>query len=147
MKKNRFLRIIISIALSLTLVVLPLSLSGCASSETLYLFNYGDYIDPEVYELFEKEHGIKVVYDDDDVILISEQGIIIRISAESIRECARPSKGVRLMRLSENDSVITMTLAKNSGEETTPPVETAIPEENDSDAEITEEEISSENEE
>lgn len=64
MKKNRFLRIIISIALSLTLVVLPLSLSGCASSETLYLFNYGDYIDPEVYELFEKEHGIRVVYDE-----------------------------------------------------------------------------------
>ncbi|MBR3767676.1 MAG: DNA gyrase subunit A [Clostridia bacterium] len=62
--------------------------------------------------------AIKVVYDDDDVILISEQGIIIRIAAESIRECARPSKGVRLMRLSQNDSVITLTLAKNSGEET-----------------------------
>ena len=67
--------------------------------------------------------AIKVVYDDDDVILISEQGIIIRIAAESIRECARPSKGVRLMRLSENDSVITLTLAKNSGEETDAPVE------------------------
>ena len=64
--------------------------------------------------------AIKVVYDDDDVILISEQGIIIRISAESIRECARPSKGVRLMKLSENDSVITLTLAKNNGEETSP---------------------------
>ncbi len=72
--------------------------------------------------------AIKVVYDDDDVILISEQGIIIRIAAESIRECARPSKGVRLMRLSENDSVITLTLAKNSGEETESPVE-ANPEE------------------
>ena len=61
--------------------------------------------------------AIKVVYDDDDVILISEQGIIIRITAESIRECARPSKGVRLMKLSENDSVITLTLAKRSAEE------------------------------
>lgn len=74
--------------------------------------------------------AIKVVYDDDDVILISEQGIIIRISAESIRECSRPSKGVRLMRIGENDSLITMTLAKNSGEETSAPVESA---ENDAD--------------
>ena len=68
--------------------------------------------------------AIKVVYDDDDVILISEQGIIIRIASESIRECARPSKGVRLMKLSESDSVITLTLAKKSGEETDLPDET-----------------------
>ncbi len=68
--------------------------------------------------------AIKVVYDDDDVILISEQGIIIRIASESIRECARPSKGVRLMKLSESDSVITLTLAKKSGEETDLPAET-----------------------
>ncbi len=88
--------------------------------------------------------AIKVVYEDDDVILISEQGIIIRISAESIRECARPSKGVRLMRLSENDSVITMTLAKNSGEETSAPVENTAPEDTESDTEETEEEISAE---
>mgnify|MGYP003290464462 CR=1 FL=1 len=68
--------------------------------------------------------AIKVVYDDDDVILISEQGIIIRIASESIRECARPSKGVRLMKLAESDSVITLTLAKKSGEETDLPDET-----------------------
>ncbi len=62
--KNRFLRIVFSIALSLMLAVLPLSLTGCTSAETLYLFNYGDYIDPEVYELFEEEYGIRVVYDE-----------------------------------------------------------------------------------
>ena len=78
--------------------------------------------------------AIKVVYDDDDVILISEQGIIIRIASESIRECARPSKGVRLMKLSESDSVITLTLAKNSGEETQKPDE-AEAEEAQADAE------------
>ncbi len=79
--------------------------------------------------------AIKVVYDDDDVILISEQGIIIRISADSIRECARPSKGVRLMKLSENDSVITLTLAKKSGEETDLPDETEAPAETESSVE------------
>lgn len=76
--------------------------------------------------------AIKVVYEDDDVILISEQGIIIRIASESIRECARPSKGVRLMKLSENDSVITLTLAKNSGEETEKPDDTDTDEGNES---------------
>ena len=79
--------------------------------------------------------AIKVVYEDDDVILISEQGIIIRIASESIRECARPSKGVRLMKLSESDSVITLTLAKKSGEETTDlPDETEAGEETDAPA-------------
>lgn len=77
--------------------------------------------------------AIKVVYEDDDVILISEQGIIIRIASGSIRECSRPSKGVRLMRLSENDSVITLTAAKNSGEETVSPDE-AVPEADEADA-------------
>ena len=38
--------------------------------------------------------AIKVVDLDDDVILISADGVIIRIQASSIRECARPSKGV-----------------------------------------------------
>ena len=81
--------------------------------------------------------AIKVVYDDDDVILISEQGIIIRITAESIRECARPSKGVRLMKLSENDCVITLTLAKNSGDEEA----TALPEDASEEAESNEDNV------
>lgn len=60
--------------------------------------------------------AVNVVYDDDDVILISENGIIIRISASDIRECSRPSKGVRLMKLSDTDKVITLTLAKKAEE-------------------------------
>ncbi len=37
---------------------------GCSSSEKLYLFNYGDYIDPAVYDLFEEEYGVEVVVDE-----------------------------------------------------------------------------------
>lgn len=40
------------------------ALTGCSSAEKLYLFNYGDYIDPQVYDLFEAETGIRVVYDE-----------------------------------------------------------------------------------
>lgn len=62
--KKRFLKTVFTTALVLLLAALPFALTGCSSSETLYLFNYGDYIDPEVYELFEEEYGINVVYDE-----------------------------------------------------------------------------------
>ena len=52
--------------------------------------------------------AIKVVDLDDDIILISDDGIIIRIEAQSVRVCARPSKGVRVMKLAEGSHVITM---------------------------------------
>ncbi len=71
--------------------------------------------------------GIKIVYDDDDVILISSNGIIIRISADEIRECARPSKGVRLMKLGDDDKLITFTSAKKSEEDDDDEL-TALPE-------------------
>ena len=59
-------------------------------------------------ERFGDVAGIKVVDLDDDVIMISEDGIIIRIMAESIRLCARPSKGVRVMRVQEGSKVVTL---------------------------------------
>lgn len=52
--------------------------------------------------------AIKVVDLDNDIILISDDGIIIRIEAKSVRVCARPSKGVRVMKLQEGSRVITM---------------------------------------
>ena len=61
--------------------------------------------------------AIRVVYDDDDAILITESGVMIRVSCDEIRECARPSKGVILMKLNEGDRVITLTTAKKSEEE------------------------------
>ncbi|MBP3704877.1 MAG: DNA gyrase subunit A, partial [Clostridia bacterium] len=64
--------------------------------------------------------SIKVVDLDDDIILISDDGIIIRIEAKSVRVCARPSKGVRVMKLAEGSRVITMARAPHEeGEEIT----------------------------
>ena len=45
--------------------------------------------------------AIKVVDLDDDIIIISQDGIIIRIAADSIRVCSRPSKGVTVMKMGE----------------------------------------------
>ncbi len=52
--------------------------------------------------------AIKVVDMEDDIILISEDGVIIRIAASSVRVCARPSKGVRVMKLAEGGKVVTL---------------------------------------
>ena len=59
-------------------------------------------------EKYGKVAAIKVVDLDDDVIIISQDGIIIRIAAASIRVCARPSKGVTVMKVGEGDKVVTL---------------------------------------
>lgn len=61
--------------------------------------------------------AIKVVDLDDDLILIADDGVIIRIEAGSIRICARPSKGVRVMKVNEGSKVITMARAPHDDEE------------------------------
>ena len=61
--------------------------------------------------------AIKVVDLDDDIILIADDGVIIRIEAGSIRICARPSKGIRVMKVNEGSKVITMARAPHDDEE------------------------------
>ncbi len=53
--------------LLLTSVVVLSSLTACGSEEynnKLYVYNWGEYIDPEVLEIFEEETGIHVIYDE-----------------------------------------------------------------------------------
>lgn len=50
--------------------------------------------------------SINTVGEDDDVILISDNGVIIRIEGSSIRKCLRPSKGVVLMKVSNDFKVV-----------------------------------------
>lgn len=61
--------------------------------------------------------AIQAVSLDDDVILISSGGIIIRILASTIRQCQRPSKGVLLMRLAEDSRVVTVACTAHDDEE------------------------------
>lgn len=52
----------------LLLGFLIISLSGCGSKTgengEVYVYNWGEYIDEDVIKIFEKETGIKVLYDD-----------------------------------------------------------------------------------
>lgn len=55
-----------------------------------------------------KVADIKVVDDSDDVLLISDDGTIIRMSAESISTFGRATQGVKLMKLAEGAKVISI---------------------------------------
>ena len=57
--------------------------------------------------------GIKVVDEDDDIIMISNDGIIIRIRANDIRIMGRYATGVRLMRVSDDVKVVSFTRAEH----------------------------------
>ncbi len=61
--------------------------------------------------------AIKVVDLDDDVIAIADNGTIIRFSAETIRICARPSKGVMVMKLADGAKVVTVARAPHEDNE------------------------------
>lgn len=77
-----------------------------------------------------KVAAIKSVDLDDDIILISNDGVIIRIEANSIRICSRTSKGVRVMKVSDESKVVTLSRApheEETADETTP--EETTPEE------------------
>lgn len=64
--------------------------------------------------------SILAVDKEEDIILISTDGTIIRIESSSIRECARPSKGVLVMRVDgEENKVVTLARVPHEEEEVT----------------------------
>ena len=72
----------------------------------------------------------QVVTGDEDVILVSDAGIVIRIRAEQVRVCRRPSKGVRVMRVDENSRLIAMAVVPHDENE----ADDELPVEEDTDA-------------
>lgn len=54
---------VVAIILLLTFLVIRLNHSSNASSKVLNIYNWGDYIDPELIKQFEKEYGYKVNYE------------------------------------------------------------------------------------
>ncbi|MCH5191994.1 MAG: DNA gyrase subunit A [Oscillospiraceae bacterium] len=65
--------------------------------------------------------AIETVEDDQDIIMISSDGIIIRLPAEQVRECNRPSKGVILMKVKDGEKVATISLAQHDEDTVTEP--------------------------
>ena len=67
--------------------------------------------------------GIKIVDEEDDIILVSSDGIIIRILASDIRVMGRIAKGVRVMRVNEGAQVVAFTRAEHDDNAETEKVE------------------------
>lgn len=80
--------------------------------------------------------AIKVVDEDDDIIIISDNAIIIRVAVAEIRKCSRPSKGVKIMRIAEENKVVTIARVPHSNDEETDAI---IDDEADSDEDLADE--------
>jgi DNA gyrase subunit A len=52
--------------------------------------------------------GMLAVTDDDDLIMISEGGIVVRIAVKDIRSMGRATQGVRFIRLEEGDKLVSV---------------------------------------
>ncbi len=62
--------------------------------------------------------GIAYVHDDDELMLISQQGMILRMKAGDIRTIGRATQGVRLIEMEEGDAVVSVAkLAEDDGSE------------------------------
>ena len=61
--------------------------------------------------------AVKVVYDTDDVLVVSDDGVIIRMEAAGISELGRATQGVRIMRLSDGARVISVALTDRAESE------------------------------
>ena len=68
--------------------------------------------------------AVKVVHDSDDVLVVSDDGVIIRMEADGISELGRATQGVRIMRLSEGARVISVALTDRAESEDAPAGET-----------------------
>ena len=68
--------------------------------------------------------AVKVVQDSDDVLVVSDDGVIIRMEAAGISELGRATQGVRTMRLSEGARVISVALTDRAESEDAPAGET-----------------------
>lgn len=73
--------------------------------------------------------GIKVVDDEDDIIMISSDGIVIRIRACDISMMSRYSKGVKLMRINGDGKVVAFTRTEHDDSAEIAEVEQASEEE------------------
>ncbi|MBQ9307225.1 MAG: DNA gyrase subunit A [Clostridia bacterium] len=83
--------------------------------------------------------ALLVVHMDEDILLITDDGTIIRSAVDSIRVCGRTAKGVRLMRIAEDSRIASVARAdrEEQGEEEASPEEGIPTEETFREAEAT----------
>lgn len=108
---------------------------GRRTNESEYRAQYRGGLGIRNYGIKGHVAGVKVIDETDDVILISLEGVIIRMHVADINVQSRYGSGVRVMRLGEGDRVVTVARTEHSDEE-----ETTKPED-DGEGEPTDEEL------
>jgi DNA gyrase subunit A len=94
---------------------------------------YGKRSDPEDYRLTARGSkgvktlditdktgtvvAIKNVSDDNDLMIITQSGLTIRMPASDIRVMGRATQGVRLINIRENDSIASVSVVNRNEEE------------------------------
>jgi DNA gyrase subunit A len=66
--------------------------------------------------------GIAYVHDDDQLMLISQQGMILRMRAGDVRAIGRATQGVRLIEMEEGDAVVSVAKLAEAEEEPDQPL-------------------------
>ena len=70
--------------------------------------------------------GIRIAQDDDDVMMITDKGIVIRIKANEISVLGRNTQGVTLMRTNDGGKVVSIEILSEKEEEQVETAETTI---------------------
>ncbi len=71
----------------------------------------------QVTEKTGKVAAVRAVQDTDDILLMSSDGIVIRMAAADINVYGRAAQGVRVMRVQEGEKVISLTVTAREDEE------------------------------
>ena len=74
----------------------------------------------QITEKTGKAAGVKVVREDDDILIISDDGTIIRMAAADVNVYSRTAQGVRVMRVSEGTKVISLARAERENDDGAP---------------------------
>ncbi len=102
---------------------------------TISSLGYGKRSDPEDYRtqgrngkgvfagIFNEKTGnlvnLKQVKDDEDIILVTDHGTLIKIHADKISKIGRTTQGVKVMKLAEHEKIVSITTAQREEDEET----------------------------
>jgi len=96
-------------ALCVMIVILSLIPAGCGGSQqTLNVFNWGDYIDPQVLKDFEKEYNIKIVYEEFD----TNEDMYVKIANNSGKYDVAIPSDYMIRRMINEDMLIPIDMEK-----------------------------------
>ena len=113
----------------------------CEFSELREMKNRGGY-GVRIHKLSDKTGllaGIAAVDEDSDIMLITDQGQMIRVHASDVSVYSRTAGGVIIMRLSDGQHVVNLTnVAKDEPEDEVAPASEALPDEIDAEGEALE---------